>query len=41
MRAALSPAFTSSKMRNMFVFIEECAKNMAEYYINDKEVNGS
>ncbi|XP_077285508.1 uncharacterized protein LOC143910785 [Arctopsyche grandis] len=39
MRAALSPAFTSSKMRNMFVFIEECAKNMAEYYINDKEVN--
>ncbi|XP_077286390.1 cytochrome P450 9e2-like [Arctopsyche grandis] len=39
MRAALSPAFTSSKMRNMFDFIEECAKNMTEYYTNDKEVN--
>ncbi|XP_077285507.1 uncharacterized protein LOC143910784 [Arctopsyche grandis] len=38
MRAALSPAFTSSKMRNMFVFIEECARDIVDYYINHEEI---
>lgn len=32
MRATLSPAFTSSKMKAMFVLISECAKQLTEHY---------
>ncbi|KAF5308069.1 hypothetical protein FQR65_LT06444 [Abscondita terminalis] len=32
MRATLSPSFTSSKMRAMFVLMKECAKDFADYY---------
>lgn len=33
MRAILSPAFTSSKMRGMFTFMSECAKDFANYFL--------
>ncbi|XP_026475344.1 cytochrome P450 9e2-like [Ctenocephalides felis] len=39
MRATLSPAFTGSKMRNMFVLISECTQQMGEFMkkkINEK-----
>lgn len=39
MRATLSPAFTSSKMRGMFVLMSECARNAANYLV--KESNGN
>ncbi|XP_055529182.1 probable cytochrome P450 9f2 [Wyeomyia smithii] len=32
MRAILSPAFTSSKMRQMFGLVLECCENMANFY---------
>jgi cytochrome P450 family 9 len=32
MRATLSPVFTSSKMRNMYHLIGECAKNFAKHF---------
>ncbi|CAG9854600.1 unnamed protein product [Phyllotreta striolata] len=32
MRPILSPSFTSSKMRGIFVLISECAKNFTDYY---------
>lgn len=32
MRATLSPAFTSSKMRQMFEYVAECGGQMANYY---------
>lgn len=35
MRATLSPAFTSSKMRGMFTFMSECAKDFASYFLED------
>jgi cytochrome P450 family 9 len=38
MRATLSPAFTSSKMRNMFQFIEEIGRHMAEFYLNEMKL---
>lgn len=38
MRTTLSPAFTSSKMRTMFVLMSDCAKDVANYLI--KESNG-
>ncbi|XP_026474278.1 cytochrome P450 9e2-like [Ctenocephalides felis] len=31
MRATLSPAFTGSKMRNMFVLVTECAEELIKY----------
>lgn len=37
MRATLSPAFTSSKMRAMFLLMEECADQFIEYF---KKQNG-
>lgn len=40
MRAALSPAFTSAKMKNMFVYIEKCAEGVAQYYTDVKEMTG-
>jgi cytochrome P450 family 9 len=32
MRATLSPVFTSSKLRNMYHLIEECAENFAQHF---------
>lgn len=37
MRATLSPAFTGSKMRQMFELVSESAENMATYLL--KEAN--
>ncbi|XP_055589832.1 probable cytochrome P450 9f2 [Uranotaenia lowii] len=34
MRATLSPAFTSSKMRQMFELVSDCAKSAAEHFLN-------
>ena len=31
MRNTLSPAFTGSKMRNMFQFFDKCGEQMVEY----------
>jgi len=43
MRATLSPAFTSSKMRQMFELVSECADEMAQYFVseakNGKQIN--
>jgi len=41
MRSTLSPAFTSSKMRNMFVLISECGKHLGDFLeecIKDKNM---
>ena len=41
MRSTLSPAFTSSKMRNMFVLITECGKQLGDFLeecIKDKNM---
>ncbi|XP_066992166.2 cytochrome P450 9e2 [Anabrus simplex] len=42
LRSTLSPAFTSSKMRNMFVFIDGCGQQLADYLQSeiDKEAPG-
>lgn len=37
MRATLSPAFTGSKMRQMFDLVSECGEDMAKYFL--KEAN--
>lgn len=39
MRSTLSPAFTGSKMRQMFDLIKDCANNLSEHYseLNDQE----
>nr|QZM07460.1 cytochrome P450 monooxygenase CYP9EK5 [Lasioderma serricorne] len=37
MRTTLSPAFTSSKMKNMFGFMDDCAKNFVRYFQTKKE----
>ncbi|CAH1099422.1 unnamed protein product [Psylliodes chrysocephalus] len=37
MRPILSPSFTSSKMRSMFVLISECAQNFSHYYLKKDE----
>lgn len=37
MRATLSPAFTGSKMRQMFELIDECADRMAEYFVKKQD----
>jgi cytochrome P450 len=31
MRSTLSPAFTSSKMKNMFVLMTECGRQLSEF----------
>ncbi|XP_049294620.1 probable cytochrome P450 9f2 [Anopheles funestus] len=41
MRATLSPAFTGSKMRQMFELIVECSTNMAKHYKDEIHKNGS
>lgn len=33
MRATLSPAFTGSKMRQMFELVSECSEDMSEYFL--------
>ena len=37
MRTSLSPAFTSSKMRAMLPFMEECAQNLMAYITEQTE----
>ncbi|EFA09141.1 cytochrome P450 9e2 [Tribolium castaneum] len=37
MRATLSPAFTSSKMKNMYHLIYECAENFAKHFQDEKK----
>jgi cytochrome P450 family 9 len=32
LRQSLSPVFTSSKMRNMFILMDECAKQLVDYF---------
>lgn len=39
MRATLSPAFTGSKMRQMFELVSDCAKDMSNYFVK-QAVNG-
>lgn len=33
MRATISPAFTTSKMRLLFVLINECSENFTKYFL--------
>lgn len=40
MRATLSPAFTGSKMRNMFFLVTECAEELIKY-LNSLESKGN
>lgn len=40
MRATLSPAFTGSKMRGIFVLMNECGNQLANY-LNDKIKTGN
>lgn len=37
MRSTLSPSFTSSKMRQMFELVVECADDMAKYFIDESK----
>lgn len=37
MRSAVSPSFTSSKMRYMYTFMKETADNFVEYFLNKNE----
>ncbi|KAJ8953900.1 hypothetical protein NQ318_019140 [Aromia moschata] len=37
MRTILSPTFTSSKMRAMFVLMAECAENWVQYFLDKNE----
>ncbi|KAJ3645263.1 hypothetical protein Zmor_022932 [Zophobas morio] len=39
MRATLSPAFTSSKMRTMFHLMAECAENFTHHFKNKEQVD--
>lgn len=39
MRATLSPAFTSSKMRGMFMLMSDCAKDVANYLLKEAKGN--
>lgn len=32
LRVALTPIFTSKRMREMFVLVDECGKNLASYF---------
>lgn len=40
MRATLSPAFTGSKMRQMFDLVVECSENMVKFYQNEVRTKG-
>lgn len=37
MRATLSPTFTSSKMKTMFVLISQCAEDFVKFFIKDDD----
>lgn len=37
MRSTLSPTFTSSKMRSMFVLMEKAAQQYVDFYLNKKQ----
>lgn len=37
MRSTLSPSFTSSKMRQMFELVVECADDMSKYFIDESK----
>ncbi|KAJ8916090.1 hypothetical protein NQ315_004456, partial [Exocentrus adspersus] len=37
MRTILSPSFTSSKMRSIFVIIQECAENFVKHFLDKNE----
>nr|CAD7440776.1 unnamed protein product [Timema bartmani] len=43
MRSTLSPAFTSSKMKNMFLLVDECGNQLSQYLhdVQKKEGGGS
>lgn len=40
MRATLSPAFTGSKMRQMFTLVAECGQSMVQYYREQSSKQG-
>lgn len=40
MRASLSPAFTISKIKNMFSFINKCAEEMSDFILKETDVIG-
>lgn len=40
MRSILSPAFTSSKLKNMFVLISECGRQMTDYFLKEAKNDG-
>ncbi|KFB49800.1 AGAP012296-PA-like protein [Anopheles sinensis] len=40
MRATLSPAFTGSKMRQMFELVGECCENMVKFYKDEVRTKG-
>ncbi|XP_055529184.1 probable cytochrome P450 9f2 [Wyeomyia smithii] len=40
MRATLSPAFTGSKMRQMFTLVTECGQSMVQYYREQSSQQG-
>lgn len=40
MRAILSPAFTGSKMRTMYVLIKDCAEQFAQHFMDIEKQNG-
>lgn len=40
MRATLSPAFTGSKMRQMFTLIAECGQSMVQFYLEKTKTEG-
>lgn len=37
MRATLSPAFTSNKMRSMFVLMSDCSKDVVDYLVKNSK----
>lgn len=37
MRSTLSPAFTSSKMKSMFILISDCAERFTKYFLKNSE----
>ncbi|KAJ8916092.1 hypothetical protein NQ315_004458 [Exocentrus adspersus] len=37
MRTILSPSFTSSKMRSMFILMVECAENFVQHFLDENE----
>lgn len=40
MRNTLTPAFTSSKMKSMFILVNECAQNLTNFFLNEVQTKG-